>query len=144
MKKPLYILPLLLTFAACDIHTSQNGDLDGYWQLRSVDTLYNGASCDMRDSLRFWSFQASLLHMRDNYHEKHKRVFMRFNITDDVMSLTDPIIDQRDSSDIVLTDTALLRHYGIHDVPETLKIVSLNSSTMVLENRVLRLNFRKY
>ena len=28
--------------AACDIHTSDNGYLDGYWQLKSVDTLSNG------------------------------------------------------------------------------------------------------
>ena len=60
------------------------------------------------------------------------------------MTLTNPIIDLRDSSDLVLTDTTFLRHYGIHDMPETLKVVTLNSSTMILENRVLRLNFRKY
>ena len=144
MRKLLYIFTALLMLAACDIHTSNNGDLDGYWQLRSVDTLSTGGTCDMRDSLIFWSFQDKLMHMRDNYHERIRKVFMRFNITGNVMTLTDPIIDLRDSSDIVLTDTTLLWHYGIHDVPETLKVVNLNSSTMILENRVLRLNLRKY
>lgn len=43
MRKLLYIFFVLLMFAACDIHTSDNGDLDGYWQLRSVDTLSTGA-----------------------------------------------------------------------------------------------------
>jgi hypothetical protein len=60
------------------------------------------------------------------------------------MILSDPIIDLRDSSDILFTDTTILWHYGIHDIPETLKVITLNSSTMVLENRVLRLNLRKY
>lgn len=143
MRKLLYIFTTLLMLAACDIHTSNNGDLDGYWQLRSVDTLSTGGTCDMRDSMRFWGFQANLLHVRDN-HEKIRKVLMRFSINDDVMILTDPIIDLRDSSDIVFTDTTILWHYGIHDVPETLKVVTLNSSTMVLENRVLRLNLRKY
>ena len=32
MRKLLYIFFVLLMFAACDIHTSDNGDLDGYWQ----------------------------------------------------------------------------------------------------------------
>ena len=143
MRKLLYIFFVLLMFAACDIHTSDNGDLDGYWQLRSVDTLSTGGTCDMRDSMRFWSFQAHILHVRDN-HDKIRKVLMRFNITDNVMILSDPIIDLRDSSDILFTDTTILWHYGIHDIPETLKVITLNSSTMVLENRVLRLNLRKY
>ena len=144
MRKLLYIFTMLLMLAACDIHTSNNGDLDGYWQLRSVDTLSSGMSCDTRDSMLFWSFQGNLLHVRDNKEEKLDKVFMRFTISDKVMTLTNPIIDLRDSSDLVLTDTTFLRHYGIHDMPETLKVVTLNSSTMILENRVLRLNFRKY
>ena len=144
MKKIIYIIASILTIASCDIRTSDNGDLDGYWQLRSVDTLTTGSSCDMRDSLRFWSFQVHLLHVRDNKEEKLDKVFMRFTLSDKVMTLTNPIIDLRDSSDLVLTDTTFLRHYGIHDMPETLKVVTLNSSTMILENRVLRLNFRKY
>ena len=143
MRKLLYIFFVLLMFAACDIHTSDNGDLDGYWQLRSVDTLSTGGTCDMRDSMRFWGFQANLLHVRYK-NEKIRKVLMRFNITDNVMILSDPIIDLRDSSDILFTDTTILWHYGIHDIPETLKVITLNSSTMVLENRVLRLNLRKY
>lgn len=143
MRKLLYIFAFLLLLTACDIHTSDNGDLDGYWQLRSVDTLSNGAVCDMRDSMKFWSFHASLLHLRDNK-EEIKNVFMRFLIADKTMTLSEPIIDIRDSSDMVLTDHTMLRHYGIHRVPETLRIITLNSSTMILENDVLRLNFRKY
>lgn len=142
MRKLLYIFTIFLTLAACDIHTSDNGDLDGYWQLRSVDTL-NGGTCDMRDSMKFWAFHADMLQMRDN-HEDIKSIFMRFDISDNVMTLSDPIIDQRDSSDIVLTDYTMLHHYGVHNVPETLKVITLNSSTMVLESNVLRLNFRKY
>ena len=129
--------------AACAIHTSDNGNLDGFWQLKSVDRLSTGGTCDMRDSMRFWGFQANLLHVRDN-NEKIMKVLLRFNHTDNMMILSDPIIDLRDSSDIIFTDTTLLYHYGIHDVPETLKVITFNSSTMILENRVLRLHLRKY
>lgn len=132
-----------MMIAACDIHTSDNGDLDGYWQLKSVDTLSNGGTCDMRDSMRFWGFQANLLHVRDN-NDMYRKVFLRFNHTNNMMILSDPIIDMRDSSDIIFTDTTLLYHYGIHEVPETLKVVTFNSSTLILENKVLRLYLRKY
>ena len=129
--------------AACDIHTSDNGNLDGFWQLKSVDTLSTGGTCDMRDSTRSWGVQANLLYFRYK-NEKTGNVLLRFNHTDKIIILSDPIIDMRDSSDIIFTDTTLLYHYGIHNVPETLKVVTLNSSTMILENRVLKLYLRKY
>ena len=127
MRKLIYVIFTILICAACEVHTSENGVLDGYWQLRSVDTLSSGNTCDMRDN-------------KSNY----KKVFMRFDLLRDTMTLYKPIIDFRDSSDIILTDFTMLQHYGIHDVPETLKVVTLKSSTMILENKVLRLNFRKY
>lgn len=130
--------------ASCEFRTSDNGVLDGYWQLSSVDTLANGSSCDMRDSLRFWGFQVHLLQLRDNKNDTINPIFMRFNINGERMTLSNPIIDLRDSSDIVLKNYSELMRYGIHDVPENLTIVKLNGSTMILENRVLRLNFRKY
>ena len=143
MRKLIYLFFSILVCAACELHTSENGDLDGYWQLRSVDTLSSGNSCDMRDSMIFWSFEVNLMHMRDNKID-YEKVFMRFDLLRDTMMLYKPIIDMRDSSDIILTDFTILHHYGIHDVPETFKVETLNSSTMILKNKVLRLNFRKY
>ena len=37
---------MALVMTGCEIHTSNNGDLDGFWQLRSIDTLSTGASAD--------------------------------------------------------------------------------------------------
>ena len=144
MRKIIYIIASIIMIVSCDIRTSDNGDLDGYWQLRSVDTLATGGSCDTRDSLLFWSFQVHLLHVRDNSNTDLYPILMRFNITGNQMTLTNPIIDLRDSSDLVLEDYEILKHYGIHDMPEKMTITTLNSSKMVLENRVVRLNFRKY
>ena len=143
MRKLIYLIISFTMIAACDIHTSDNGNLDGFWQLKSVDTLSTGGTCDMRDSMRFWGVQANLLYFRYK-NEKTGNVLLRFNHTDKIIILSDPIIDMRDSSDLILTDTTLLYHYGIHDVPETLKVVTLNKSTMILENRLLRLHLRKY
>ena len=137
MRKIIYIIASIIMIVSCDIRTSDNGDLDGYWQLRSVDTLATGGSCDTRDSLLFWSFQVHLLHVRDNSNTDLYQILMRFNITGNQMTLTNPIIDLREANEIQ-------KHYGIHDMPEKMTITTLNSSKMVLENRVVRLNFRKY
>ena len=143
MKQLAYMMIAMLTLGACDIYTSDNGDLDGYWQLHTVDTLSTGVTCDMRDSMKYWSYQTDLLYLTDRT-EDVNNIFMRFEMKDGQMTVSNPIIDKRDSFDIVLKDYDILRHYGIHDVPETLRIVELTSGRMVLENRLLRLYFRKY
>lgn len=32
----------VMVFSSCEMETSKNGDLDGYWHLESIDTLENG------------------------------------------------------------------------------------------------------
>ena len=39
MKKILFIFSTLLLFCSCDIESSKNGDLDGFWHLERVDTI---------------------------------------------------------------------------------------------------------
>ena len=39
MKRLIFVLTICMALVACDIETSGNGDLDGFWQLRQVDTL---------------------------------------------------------------------------------------------------------
>ena len=56
MKKTFLFLAtcLAMTMAATScgdfIEISDNGDLDGYWQLSQVDTLANGVQVDMTSS----------------------------------------------------------------------------------------------
>lgn len=45
MKKIIGALSLavmMLTLSSCEVETSQNGDLDGFWHLEQVDTLATG------------------------------------------------------------------------------------------------------
>ena len=41
MKRNTSLLALLLLLTSCTIEFSDNGKLDGFWQLRAVDTLEN-------------------------------------------------------------------------------------------------------
>ena len=49
MKYVCFLLMLMLCSAllnSCEVDSSDNGDLDGFWHLESVDTLATGGRCD--------------------------------------------------------------------------------------------------
>ena len=59
MKKLyIYIIGVMLLMVGCDVESSDNGNLDGFWQMTTKTDKY--AKCgavDMRDSGLTWSFQ---------------------------------------------------------------------------------------
>ena len=67
MKKLIiFVFGLCLLATACELETSKNGDLDGLWQLKTVDTLASGHSADMRQSQTWWAIQGKMLQMHDS------------------------------------------------------------------------------
>ena len=132
-----------LFVVSCELESSNNGDLDGYWQMHTVDTLKNNISADTRSDGIFWAVQMHLLEMIDSKNIT-PRVFFRFKNKGDSILLSDPYINQRDSGDIKLTNSDVLRAYGLTSLRFTLKIVKLSSSEMVLQTDSLRMHFRKY
>ena len=49
---------------SCDLETSDNGKLDGFWHLERIDTLATGRALDMSGEKVFWSFQVNLLQLQ--------------------------------------------------------------------------------
>lgn len=141
MRKLIYVLTASLLLGACSLETSHNGDLDGFWQLHHADTLATGGSADMRDSKLYWAVQMHLLRVLKT---DYGAVFFRFNNTGDSLLLSDPYLDNRDSSDIKVTDASLLLPYGFSSLSEGYVIEQLDADKMVLKSRVVRLHFRKY
>ena len=140
---------VLLTFmSACDLHTSNNGDLDGFWQLTSMDTLSTGRSGDMRSQKIFWSVQASLLEMRDLHDVNpgmcHEPILFRFNHEGDRLSLSEPIANNRNISDSIVVDPVTVRFYGLSRLDETFKVLQLDADNMTLQSEFYRMYFRKY
>ena len=84
MKKTFLFLAtcLAMTMAATScgdfIETSDNGDLDGYWQLSQVDTLANGVQVDMTSSKVFWGVQGKFLTMLDTHQAPSYGYMFRF------------------------------------------------------------------
>lgn len=130
--------------ASCDnFHASDNGRLDGFWQLTSVDSLHNGHSADMHKSGIYWAVQANLLEVRDTKFV-HVDVFFRFIHDGDNLTLYDPVADNRIISDSVVTDPSTLYFYGLSHLTETVKVLQLTKTKMTLQSERLRMYFRKY
>ena len=143
MRRLLYFTLSLIMISSCTLDSSDNGALDGYWQLSSIDTLANGHSVNMRDSGIFWAFNFNLLVTRSTK-EPLGEILYDFENTEDNLILSNPYILYRDSSDIKVTDVNLLKKYGVNSLLESFTIQHLNSNKMALQSNMLRLNFKKY
>ena len=54
MRKIVYILALCTFLVSCELETSGNKELDGYWQMCQVDTLATDGVTDTREALIYW------------------------------------------------------------------------------------------
>lgn len=135
-----------LSFSACEMETSDNGQLDGFWQLTSVDSLNSGRSADMHQSGIYWGIQVHLLSIKDM--KKDQSFMFRFSMTGDTLRLYAPIKDIRHSAGEVLDEHVMtpmeLRNIGFSHLEERFKVLQLTGSRMALQNERLRMYFRKY
>lgn len=143
MKKIVACLFSLLLLSSCELHTSDNGLLDGWWQLTQIDTLVTNGSAPMKESKLFWAVQGRMLEMQD-LKLVSPNVIFRFSLNDDTLRLWNPICDKRDISDSLVTDVETLRPYGVLHLADTFRVEVLTSDKLLLHNRAYRLHFRAY
>lgn len=146
MRKLLSILTLCLLVVSCELETSGNKELDGFWQMDQVDTLSTGGVADTREALVFWGVQGKLLQIR--YPETGsflgEGLLFRFNKDDRHLTLLSPVIHHLYETDEPIEDVEILKPFGIFHLEETFDIDELDDKEMILTNDVLRLHFRRY
>ena len=142
MKNILIIFLALLLFGSCDLESSKNGDLDGFWHLERVDTLSTSGSLDLSEEKLFWAFQKDLLQLRGDEQE----FYLRFNHHDNQLDLSNPHLRDREKDDPEISSSTmyLIRPYGINEEEEYFQVVNLDNDNMVLRNQNLQLWFRKF
>lgn len=145
MKKLyIYIIGVMLLMVGCDVESSDNGNLDGFWHMTTKTDKY--AKCgavDMRDSGLTWSFQGKLLELRD-VNDRQKDIVLSFDHAGNTLRVYNPYIVERDSDDIKISDPMMLLPYGVFNTDEKYDVVELKSDKMVLESERFLLKFRKY
>ena len=141
-RKLLYLtvfFSVLLSMSSCDLETSGNGKLDGFWHLERVDTLLTGGVCDMSELRVFWAFQHHLLELNG-----YVTCLCRFSHSDGSLVISSPYRYDREQGDEPLTDVELLLPYGINNLEERFTVERLSSSQLVLTTEQLRLIFTKF
>lgn len=156
MKKYIkYILFLLImtTTIACD-KVPNNGNLDGMWQLMSIEE--NGTVTSTKDRQVYWSIRTNLvqLSLYDGF-----RLFSHFERTGNDITLYDfcheSINEQASDNDawIEKEEIEILTQWGIFPEEDTVRpgrltqtfhFELLNSDNMILSSGKYKLIFRKF
>lgn len=140
----LLITGICLLLTSCDIETSDNGDLDGYWNLVRVDTLATGVSRDLSDTRVFWGVEMRLLEAVDHDHDTgHYGYLFNFERKGQTLRLYNGHKHERAEGDILVENVETIAPLGINALDDLFTIETLNSSDMVLKDKVLRLWFKK-
>lgn len=134
---------VLMVLTSCTTETSDNGDLDGMWQMTQIDTLSTGGQTDMRNSGIFWSVQKNLLQTSALYNND-LGVFFRFRHNNAQLTISNPYFNNRQEGDIKVEEPEVLQKYGIDGLEQTFDIEQLTSGRMKLKSERFRLHFRKY
>ena len=137
-------IPFALVFclSACELETSHNGKLDGWWLLTAVDTLQTGGHANVEAQQCTWAFQGRLLELRDVPGQRGDYLLSFAQHGDDLL-LSHPYLSARDSGDIAVQTLQPLHPYGIQTLSEQFLITAINRQRMVLTSTSLRLYFRK-
>lgn len=137
----------MFAFSSCELESSDNGKLDGFWHLESIDSLENGKTVDMSKLHVFWGIEYKLI-AATQYDNNTEPMFFRFEQTSDSLKITQAFINhghQDNGGDIPLTEvTNDLRYYGINNLPEGFAKEALSGSKMILRSKTLRLKFKKF
>lgn len=144
--KTRHIITLMATafallLVSCDMHTSDNGKLDGMWHLVGVDTL-DGGHLDLGNQTKFWMFQANLMQLSNT--NRGELIICRFNQSGDSLTVSEPRVSNRNVGDTLITKPAVLSPYGINALNESFFIEKLQSDKMILRTDRLTLNFKKF
>ena len=144
----IYIIGICLLLASCDIVTSDNGDLDGLWQLREVENLQTGEVRDGRFDNAQWAFQGSLLVMKASTHTLFTGVVCSFRHEGNTLVVSDPHFFGRFvegvNDDVKVADASSLHIYGLYQLEEHFQILQLDGDVMRLQSDSVCLNFCKY
>ncbi len=142
MKYLSILFALVFCLSACELETSHNGKLDGWWLLTAVDTLPAGGHANVEEQQCTWAFQGRLLELRDVPGQRGDYLLSFAQHGDDLL-LSHPYLSARDSGDIAVQTPQPLHPYGIQTLSERFSIITIDRQRMVLTSTSLRLYFRK-
>jgi len=138
-----HLLCLAALLTACNVERSDNGPLDGFWQLSRVDTLSTGGVSDLREAGLTWAFQGKLLELR-HASNRDRDYYMSFSHSGDSLLLFGAHHLLREQGDTLLGNWAPLAPFGVNSLNQRFKVLQLGSQQMCLRSDRLKLTLRRY
>ena len=150
MRNFSLITIFLLLLTGCSIETSDNGKLDGRWQLMELSYLDgSNRTVKTKEQLIFWDIQYKLISihcMTGKLHESlTEESLCRFTFTGDSLKLFDFYRHYREA-DQKIDDplTTYFQKTGINGIKANFAVLHLDRKTMLLQSDYAKLSFRKF
>jgi len=145
MYKNIIIAATVCLLTACEIETSGNGNLDGYWHAVSADTLATQGHADLSGKRLFWAIQNHLVVMTD-YDDKEPNLVAHFNYDDKgrTLSIYDFHYYDRENGDPDVGDSTLLSSWFLESDSTVFTVENLSQSSLTLTTGKHRVKFEKY
>ena len=141
----LFCLWLLTACGLVELHSSKNGDLDGFWHLETIDSLATGNTCDLREERRFWMFQGTIFQLYCPELHGGQRFVSQFSNDNGQITIWKVLYDRREEGDPVVENVEILQPFGINKIEgEVFRVEELSGSKMTLSTETLRLSFKKH
>ncbi len=150
MRNYSLITIFLLLLTGCSIETSDNGVLDGRWQLMEIN-YFDGSNrkVETKEQLIFWDIQYKLISIHSMSGKLHDSLteesLCRFNYTKDSLKLSDFYRHFREA-DQKIDDplTTYFQKTGINGINANFAVLHLDSKSMLLQSDYAKLSFRKF
>lgn len=145
MKSFLYIALMVILFpccfSSCEFEMSDNGVLDGLWQMTEMQKTGEEAK-DMRNTGTTWGFNFRLVELRS--YTSTSSVLCRFEHKDGHLRIYEPRDQKHMQHDTLITDSTILFPFGLYTTNEDFHIEALSNDHMILVSKKAKLKFRKY
>ena len=150
MRNYSLITIFLLLLTGCSIETSDNGVVDGRWQLMEI-SYFDGSNrkVETKEQLIFWDIQYKLISIHSMSGKLHDSLteesLCRFNYTKDSLKLSDFYRHFREA-DQKIDDplTTYFQKTGINGINANFAVLHLDSKSMLLQSDYAKLSFRKF
>ena len=150
MRNYSLITIFLLLLTGCSIETSDNGVVDGRWQLMEIN-YFDGSNrkVETKEQLIFWDIQYKLISIHSMSGKLHDSLteesLCRFNYTKDSLKLSDFYRHFREA-DQKIDDplTTYFQKTGINGINANFAVLHLDSKSMLLQSDYAKLSFRKF
>lgn len=146
---------IIMSMVSCENKWPDNGDLDGMWQLMSIEQ--NGIVTSQKDTKCYWSIRSDLVQYT-TYGNLKKR-YSHFERKDGKLILTDFCHESRNATSadndewITYDERDILNKWGIYAetdpnhterLTQTFTIDHLDNDCLILSTSTYKLEFRKF